>query len=203
MKKTDKRIARGEKTRKRIMEYAFRIFNERGIRKVTVEDLCSGLSISKRTFYKYFSGRDALAEEIILERLTEYGPMIFENLISSAPVNEVLATHFDLLINRMFGNVSTQMFVDFQLLFPETWEKLELVRKEIVSLFAGLLRRGQQEGHVRKDIDPVVVGKIMQGLVTSMANPQFLMSIGLSMDEFIGSWQKIYMNGLLITRKQS
>jgi len=184
------------------MNYAGRIFYERGIRKVTVEELCAGLSISKRTFYKYFAGRDVLAEAVMLERFAAYGPKIFENLNSSAPVDQVLETHFDLLMNKLFGHVSMQMFADFQDLFPETWEKIESIRKEIISMFAGLLERGQQDGLIRRDVDPVVVGKIMQGVVSHLANPQFLLAAGLDMEAFIRNWQNICMHGLLLSVEQ-
>ena len=81
-------------------------------------------------------------------------------------------------------------------------EKFEFIRKEIVAMLGGLLRRGEEEGEVRKDIDSVVVGKIMQGVVTHLANPQFLVSVGLSMEEFVGTWKKIYMNGFLLSGEQ-
>ena len=76
------RPSRTEKTRKRIMVHADRVFAERGFRKVTVEELCADMGMSKRTFYRYFPDRDALVEAILAERVAEYVPSIIENLTS-------------------------------------------------------------------------------------------------------------------------
>ncbi len=80
------RPGRTEKTRKRIIAHAERVFRERGFRKVTVEELCADLGMSKRTFYRHFPDRDALVVAVVVERIESYVPAILENLTSTGPV---------------------------------------------------------------------------------------------------------------------
>ena len=110
--------SRGEKTRQKILTYAGRVFYDQGIRKITVEELCSGMGISKRTFYKYFSNRDVLVETLVIEHVSAAGRLLLENLNSDKPVDEILKTHFHLLLNNLFTKVSTQMLADIQFLLP-------------------------------------------------------------------------------------
>jgi len=188
---------RGEKTRKRIMARAGRLFRENGFRKVTIEALCADLSMSKRTFYKYFPNRDALVEALMTERFEAFGPLIYDNLNASKPVDEILKAHFDLVLNNLFAHVSTQMMADLQVYFPEIWDNIETFRSGIAATIAELLRRGQQDGSVRPDIDPNVVGKIIQGVLTHLGTPRFLIAEGLGFEQFAATWQNLLANGVL------
>ncbi|MEW6077967.1 MAG: TetR/AcrR family transcriptional regulator [Thermodesulfobacteriota bacterium] len=191
---------RNEKTRRRIMQFAEGAFHDRGFRGVTVEEICGGLGMSKRTFYKYFANRDALALAIMMDRFAVFGPALIENLKSAKPVKHILETHFDLLIHNIYGRISAQMFADFQTMFPDAWQNLEQARRQIIAMFADLLRRGQAEGCIRQDLDPLVAVKIIQGIATHLADPRFLLSAGIDMDAFVRNWQHLVFFGLLTTK---
>lgn len=47
-------------TKSKIIEVAWSLFKEKGYEKTTIEDILKGANISKGTFYRYFSGKDAL-----------------------------------------------------------------------------------------------------------------------------------------------
>jgi len=195
--------SRGEKTQQRILAYASRIFYERGIRKITVEELCAGIGISKRTFYKYFANRDALVETLMFERFGTFSALVVENLKSDKPVDEILKTHFHLLLNNMFAQVSTQMMADVQLLLPHIWDQIESFRQGLMEIITNLLLRGQKDGSINENIEPEVVGKMLQGLVLHLANPQFLLSNGLSIEQLVSNWQNIMLYGVLSSQGRS
>jgi len=194
------RQSRTEKTRKRITAHAERVFRERGFRKVTVEELCADLGMSKRTFYRYFADRDALVVTVVVERVESHVPAILENLTSSGPVDTILRKHFDLLIHNVLANVSTQMMVDIQVLMPELWDRIEQFRSGAVGIITELLRRGQKEGSIRPDVDPTVAGKLIQGILTNVAHPRFVAEQGLSFDQLITTFKGLLLQGVLVPR---
>jgi AcrR family transcriptional regulator len=203
MKKVTKgRQSRPEKTRKRIVAHAERVFRERGFRKVTVEELCADLGMSKRTFYRYFPDRDALVVAVVVERVEGYVPEIVENLTSAGPVDAILKKHFDLLIHNVLANVSTQMMVDIQVLMPELWDWIDQLRSGAVSIITELLGRGQQEGTIRPDLDPTVAGKLIQGILTNVAHPRFMADQGLSFDQFITTFKGLLLQGVFVPRME-
>ena len=51
-------------TRDRILSGAADVFEDRGLRGVTVKDLMDGASVSRRTFYQYFAGIDAVLDAL-------------------------------------------------------------------------------------------------------------------------------------------
>lgn len=191
------RTARGEKTRLRILACGRQIFLERGFRKVTVEEICAGLGISKRTFYRHFPDRDALAVDVVSELVGRHLPEVIENLTSSRPVDEVLRTHFDLLADRVLANVSTQLLSDVQTLLPELWDRVDTLRSGAVHILTEQLRRGQTEGDIRPDIDAQAAGKLILGIVNGLANPAFLMEHDLTMGQFIETLKNLLLHGVL------
>jgi AcrR family transcriptional regulator len=195
------RPGRTEKTRKRIIAYADRVFRDRGFRKVTVEELCADLGMSKRTFYRYFPDRDELVTAVAVEVFERHQPAILENLTSDGPVDEILKKHFDLLINNVLSNVSTQVMVDIQVLMPELWDRIDRFRSRAVGIIAELLRRGQKEGSIRPDIDATVAGKLIQGILTNVAHPRFMAEQGLSFDQFITTFKDLLLEGVLMPKR--
>jgi AcrR family transcriptional regulator len=195
--------SRSEKTRKRILASADQVFYKRGLRKVTVEELCAGMAISKRTFYKHFPDRDALVEAVIANRMAEVGPLIIENLNSRRPVPEILERHYDILVNKVFARVSVQMLADLQVMMPEVWESIEAMRSRAITALAELIRKGQKRGAIRSDLDPEVLGKIIQAVVSTIANPAFLMAQGLSLEQIVMTMKRILLHGLLKPGKEA
>jgi len=188
---------RSEKTRLRILAHARQVFLERGFRKVTVEEICAALGMSKRTFYRHFPDRDALAVDVVSEMLGRHAPEIAENLTSGKPVDEVLTTHFDLLANRILAHVSTQLLSDVQTLLPDLWERIDTVRLEAVRILTDQLRRGQAEGTIRRNIDPEAMGKLIQGVVSNLGTPAFLTAQDLTLGQFIETFKNLLLYGVL------
>ncbi|HPQ71032.1 MAG TPA: TetR/AcrR family transcriptional regulator [bacterium] len=189
--------ARSEKTRQRIMSYAMRIFFERGFRRITVEEICTGVAISKRTFYKYFSNRDALVEAIVIDRMGGTGPKLLGNLQSDKPVRQILKDHYEILTTEVFQQVSSQMMFDIQTLMPDLWNNIVSFRQSIFEEIGRLIRRGQADGSLRRDMDPEIISRLLQGILNRIASPDFANELGLSMDQMAASLMKILWSGML------
>ncbi|PRP90432.1 Bacterial regulatory protein, tetR family [Enhygromyxa salina] len=70
-------------TRARILACAHELFHEHGFDSTTVEDICAAVSVSKRTFFRYFPDKDSLVfpnREMRRERFVE--------ILRSAPPEE-------------------------------------------------------------------------------------------------------------------
>ena len=182
------------------MAHGERVFRERGFRKVTVEELCADMGMSKRTFYRHFPDRDSLVLAVLAETASGHMTSIVENLTSDRPVDQVFRNHFDLLIHNVFARLSTHLMADIQIHMPEVWARIDQFRTGVVGIITDLLRRGQREGSIRRDVDPNVAGKLVQGVMTHLANPQFLLDQGLSFDQFASTFERLLLHGVLTQR---
>jgi AcrR family transcriptional regulator len=192
---------RDEKTRQRIIAYAQRVFYERGFRRITVEELCAGMALSKRTFYKHFQNRDELVEAVLASFGMAIVPVIAENLLSDRPVREVLERHFQLIQEKLFGVISVTFAADLQAMMPEVWRNIEEMRGQIVALLARLVERGQREGALRPDIDAEVFGKVISRIVTTLAEPTFLISQGLTLPDVARTMRAVVLHGVVAQKE--
>lgn len=55
-----------EEGRKKIVETALQMFNSRGCRSTTMDDIASALHMSKRTLYEYFATKEELLEACLM-----------------------------------------------------------------------------------------------------------------------------------------
>ncbi|NLH48428.1 MAG: TetR/AcrR family transcriptional regulator [Myxococcales bacterium] len=191
-----------DKTRLRIITYAHRIFLERGFRKITVEELCAGMALSKRTFYKYFKNRDDLVLAILQEVVRTRFSKVFFNLNSDQPVRQVILRHFQLLQEEAFQNISLVFLSDVQDLMPELWEFIDQVRAQVALGLGRLIERGQREGAIRREIDPEVFGKIIEAFLLRVADPRYVMTLGLNLQQVAGTMRELIMHGVMVPEEE-
>ena len=68
-------------TRQTIINAARRLFREHGFSAVSVGGICAEAAVSRVTFYKYYSGKNALLQEIVTEQKNRVRAE-FENLLA-------------------------------------------------------------------------------------------------------------------------
>ncbi len=61
------RSSRGERTRRRLLEAAERIFAERGYHDASIVKLTEAAGVGQGTFYLYFSSKRAIFDELVLD----------------------------------------------------------------------------------------------------------------------------------------
>ena len=54
-----------ENIKYKILKSADELFSKRGVRDVTIDDVCRHISISKKTFYQYYPQKEDLVAEVI------------------------------------------------------------------------------------------------------------------------------------------
>ena len=73
-------MTRKKTTKSRIVEAAWKLFQEKGYDETTIEDIIALSGTSKGTFYHYFAGKDTL-----LSSLSELFDSYYEELIPAMP----------------------------------------------------------------------------------------------------------------------
>lgn len=162
-----RRKKQAEESRRKILETAVRLFDERGYDKVTVADICREAGFSVGAFYHYFRSKDqVLVERYLpfarqvdsfyqainhrareegrsaLERLARYADLFFKYIEEAGP--EALKTAFATQIEPGFkySLATADMFRPHQ----------ELER---------LIAEGQRSGEIRTDLDPGELARIL------------------------------------------
>jgi AcrR family transcriptional regulator len=150
-----------ENQREWILEVAEGLFIQKGIEQVTIGDIAEASRLTRATIYKYFSNKEQMAQEIF-KSVTKGWVERDEREVWScqgngyALVERFVNSHFTYL----FQNPREASFVaEFNYLYAKEWptetamklfaENLEGERSRLLNS----VRRGQQDGSLRTDID--------------------------------------------------
>jgi AcrR family transcriptional regulator len=188
---------RQEKTRRRIIDNASKIFLEQGFRNVSVEDLCEVVGVSRVTFYKYFPNRDALVEAIIGEIGSEIIPRVIENFNSDKDFKQILVTHSNLMADFFYSKVSVRMLADIESQMPQTWKRLMRWQRAANEALTEMVERGRREGLVRRDIDPKILTLMFRELTQRFFDPEFLISEDITLARVSSTILNVWLHGIM------
>ncbi|MCL2597646.1 MAG: TetR/AcrR family transcriptional regulator [Paludibacter sp.] len=135
-----------------IIEAAMRLFNENGIRRTSMDDLCSDLRISKKTFYLYFATKEQLIEEMMSFMMkeidNEYKTMICGKNSIECMLMMIKKTY---IINESHNSILQD---DFEKYYPKLHNKFKgQFTKMFRRAFEQNLRQGIEEGYYRSELD--------------------------------------------------
>lgn len=157
-----------EDLRKAILEKATELFMQFGIRSISIDNVCSELHISKKTFYNYFSQKEELIDAV----LTYQEDCVFEKLRKLLHTNNAIDTLI-LIIKEMkkaTENQSPALYYDLKKYHPSLLAKHEEIRnKEITNWFSENMEQGIREGYYRDDMDIELIAVFH---ITLASNPQ-------------------------------
>lgn len=139
-----------------ILKTALQQFVTNGIREMSVQKLVSQLSISTKTFYKYFENKEELLRDVIRLhydlQYTELEKQVFEK-------NPLVLFYeiWQMATLREF-NVSNRFFSDLNYYYPALQQQIE---HEIGSKFwerlKQIIENGVAKGFFRTDIKPYII----------------------------------------------
>ncbi|MEM9325746.1 MAG: TetR/AcrR family transcriptional regulator [Bacteroidota bacterium] len=158
--------------RQRIIDGSMHLFNQYGVRSVTMDDVAREVSMSKKTLYQYFTNKDGLvtaaAKSHIEQEKVEY-----------AGIAEVAENAIDEL--RLIGDcmrkdlrdMNPSLLFDLQKFHREAWDafldfKNEFIRGNIEQN----LQRGIAEGYYREDLDVRILSRFRVEQVQMIFDPR-------------------------------
>jgi len=181
----------------RILLFASDQFMRLGFSKVTIEEIASGLGMSKKTVYKFFPSKEDLLRAGVRFILNGIGRKIDEIVSSPKPVTEKLADIM-MLVGRQIGKISRLNTMNLQKVAPEVWKEIETFRREqILSKIGRLIEQGRKEKVFREDLNEQVFILILVHSVQGIITPDVLAQAPFSAEEAFKTVIKTIFEGAL------
>lgn len=181
----------------RILGYAAQRFREEGFARVSVDELCAGLSMSKKTFYAAFPGKEALVETIALNLITEIERGVNGIARGDLPFLDKVRGLMAFMGERV-RQISALFLRDLQRHTPQIWERVQRFRREkVLTIFADLVAEGKRLGMIRPDVNTRVFLLAYIGAIEAVLVPSVLTDESFSGEEALRSILTIYFNGVL------
>lgn len=168
----------------RILDVSYRLFLKQGYRNTTMDDISQELSISKKTLYKYFSGKlELLAAsfDLLKTKLSIKVEALFENRYISftAKLKSFLS-----IVAADLALINPELLQDLRDHAPEIWIELQdYVRDSAYLRFQKLIEEGIEKGQVAANINKTMIVLVYASAIQSLIDPKFLAQFPSEMRE--------------------
>lgn len=146
--------------KERISTEAFKLFCQRGIKSVSMDDIAQHLSMSKKTIYKWFANKDEVVHFATDQYLgTVKADCKHCQLDAANAIEELLAIMET--TRRVFAGIHPAIFHDLQKYHASAWKLwLEFKSHYLLGQIKENLLRGISEGLFRQELDVEVVARL-------------------------------------------
>lgn len=180
----------------KIREAAQKLFFERGIKAVSMDDVAKSVGISKRTLYETFESKDALLmnciDGVMRERMDNFDEMLSKS-----------ATFIDLIIYSTYEcmgfmqTVTETFFADLErynyVFINETMrQQVDQMRCKIYEL----IEDGKTKGYLHPEVDSNLISHIILGQYNKGALRQSAESCGCSLSHALLQVSSIFLRGM-------
>ncbi len=159
--------------RDRIVAAARSIFLSEGFRRVTMDDLAASLRMSKKTMYQHFPSKIALVEAVLHDKIASVQAALSATS-DAASFEDKLAGSLETIM-RVVEEVRPPMMRDLETETPHLFGVIQTARAEMIrSHFGSLLKEGQREGLMRRDIPVPILVRLLIGMANTLVTPSAL-----------------------------
>lgn len=136
------------------------LFMKLGIRSVSIDDICSGLGISKKTIYVHFKNKKELVHEVILFHIhKEIDDLQQISLESKNAIDEMIGIAKYVL--EFLRNMSPSILYDLKKYYSVSWKIVEEKHMSYIQqVIANNISKGIEEGYYRDSINKDIVSKL-------------------------------------------
>ena len=194
-------MARGvpdEEKRRIILDRSRTLFFQRGVSSLTMDDIASLQSISKKTLYRFFPNKEALLFSAVEDRIAAIAAEVGRlERDSGIPWIDRIAGIFK-VVGRQIGEISEAILRDIYYNHPEVWERLDKFRQErVFAIVTGLLAEGRKKGFIRKDIDGQLVPLLFVSAISAVLTPSQMVKLPFPPAMLFDSFIRILFGGIL------
>lgn len=139
-----------------------------GIKSITMDDVASQLSISKKTLYQHVSDKDDLVGKVVdleIELQQEDAKSIHEKKFNA--IEQLLMV--SKMVNHKLKQTNPATEYDLRKYYPQHYQRLVKFRRErMYSNVVMNIQKGKKEGIYRHELDEDVIGKLQVSRVENM-----------------------------------
>ena len=141
-----------EDNRKRIVETALQLFNSRGLRGVTMDDIANTLHISKRTLYETFANKEELLTECLMQvhnDIEERHKRIYQKVDEP-----LLVALYMIRVNAMSNHCNHHIIEESERYYPQIRDRyFKIHTASIREKLTEALRYAESQNYLRPNVD--------------------------------------------------
>lgn len=182
----------------RIFTTAEELFLIHGFSKVTMDEIASSLSISKKTLYKFFSGKENLVKELIKSRQCEVEDYINKIWMDSELDFVAKLKKMMNYLGKQSSKLRSPFFDDLRKNMPEIWNEVhDLNKMKGLQKATDLFNLGVEHNVFRKDLGKEIIILIYTSAIEKIMNAETLSQIPYTGSQAVETVFKVIFEGIL------
>lgn len=170
-------------TKDRIQLVAHDLLMQYGIRSITMDDIASGLGMSKKTIYQFFKDKDTLVSAIVLSVINKNQEMCNRDRLRSGNAVHEMLLAMD-MATEIFQSMNPSVLFDLQKYHPVAFDKFLAHKNDfLLNMIRHNLERGIQEDLYRAEINVEVMARFRVDSMFVPFNPDFVKNTGATLVE--------------------
>jgi AcrR family transcriptional regulator len=173
------------------------LFQEYGIRSITMDDIANKLGCSKKTLYVFFENRKELVLKVISNDMNKH-ELDINNVIAKKlhPIEEILSLNV-IAINKL-KTCHPSFQYDLKKYYPKSWEIFDRNNKQLTyKTCIKNLKKGIKNGCYRKDINPEIMSKMFSEKIELVFNGLLFKANDVSFSEVFNEMINHYILGIV------
>lgn len=155
-----------ESRKQAILDAAAEIFHRKGYHATSIQDIAKEVGMLKGSLYYYISSKDALLLQIITEVHEEAFGSLQEVLDTDLPaadrLRQFIVGHAEYCAHHQTG--MGVYLHEYKAVKGPAKVKVMAMRDRYEEALADIIRRGQEEGSIRRDLDPKMSVRLILGM---------------------------------------
>ncbi|MHB8337094.1 MAG: TetR/AcrR family transcriptional regulator [Ignavibacteriaceae bacterium] len=190
--------------KERIFDKAEQMFFQYGYAKVTMEEIASGLGISKKTLYKFFPSKENIIRELTNNRICNNEEQINQIWAEEGIDFVVKLKKMMDFIGKQSSKIKGQLSEDLQKNMPDLWNEIHNSQKmNGLEKASELLDKGVENGVFRNDIGKEIILLMFSNAVQGIINPETLSQLPYSSSQAIETIFKVLFEGIFTEEGRS
>ena len=171
-------------------------FSAYGFSRFNMADLAKIIGVSKATFYKYFTSKDQLIEELLalkIAQMSEHKEILTDH---SLPYEDRFLTVLEASANSL-TDLTNKFLYDLKQEYPNKYRMIHDFKKLSLMFLREFYAQAQRDGYLEPGFSPDAM-VIVDGLVFSGADdPEVLAMHNLTLKEFYFQYFAIKLGGIM------
>ena len=171
------RKARALSTRRRIFDTAVSLFTKKGYSKVTIDDICNKMGLSKGAFYNYFKSKDQIIMEGFIASDEYYRTDALKEIANLKGRVDQLVAYNKLVLKNITrtGKPTMQAVFHSEIGFNKKASYINSEKRSLYIVGESLVAEAQKAGELRTDLSSKQITNIivrsLRGLVYDWCLP--------------------------------
>ncbi|MFD2513086.1 TetR/AcrR family transcriptional regulator [Pontibacter locisalis] len=151
--------------KEKILQGAFELFCQRGVKSVSMSDIAQHLSMSKKTIYKWFDNKDKVVYDACRDFLQSLEQDCECSMVGAKNAIEELWGLME-MTKHVIARVHPSIFHDIQKYHRDSWQLWVAHKYDFILDKIKLnILRGVAEGLYRGDLDVEIMGRMRLGMI--------------------------------------